>query len=650
MIKLYPLTQATLFPTKGTEKFTFYPSQGKRPITATPMTFEQIKNDDSYCVQIPEGFIVLDFDTPDAVHICQKIIEGENLKCRVMKTDRGIHVWFRVSEPWKNFTKQRLVCGIEADCKSYGKFSCACWKIDGKTRPWLRETPWDEVEAVPPYFHRGTKLTKDFSVMTEGDGRNQALTEYIWSLQNKGLTPEEITESYRIINSYVFKKALSKSELDVITRADTFKSLDAYEAMWFTQDGKFLHNELAQHLLSVHEIVYQNGSLYIYKDGYYQLMNRNLIFQMVHAEHPNSTIRQRAEVLASMEAHLYSQYAHNQDRFVICCANGRLDVRTGELYFHDPGAYDFQQIPTIYNENAKDALLDRTLRKLFPTEGTLDLFEEMLGYCLFKFLPFRCAFYMVGEGANGKSTILRLIMTMLGEKNCSMLAPEQMTTDGFMLAELENKLANIGDDIGSFAIRDSATFKKACTGEPMIANRKYQDPFILESYATLIFAANQMPTTGDISYGSDSRRVILPLDARFTADDPEFDPFIAEKLTTPEVMSALLNKAVSGAKRLLERQRFTMPQVVLEAERKYRAETSYVGQWLDDELLSAWSFHEKPVKDVRNMFNQWCADNGIKNKPNPTHFGRQFKRLLPELEVKSTTKDGDRIRIYAIEA
>lgn len=645
MIKLLRTVQTTtdLSLSVG-PNLTYYKSVGKKPITSTPLTYEDIKGEVSYCVQIPEGFVVLDFDTEDAVKIALDIIKREKLKCRVMKTDRGIHVWFRSNEPWKNFTKQRLVCGILADCRSYGKFSCACWKVDGVERPWVKETSWDDIQLVPPYFYRGTKLTQDFSAMTEGDGRNQALTEYIWSLQSHGLTPDDIKVSYRIINEYVLADPLPDSELAVILRDDTFKSLDAYTQAWFTEDNKFLHNEMAQYLLSVHDIVYQFGDLYIYEDGFYQILNKKRIYQMVHKEYPNSTSHQRDEVLASIEAQLFSQATHSAHPFVINCQNGRLDVRTGELHPHSPDHFDFQQIPTTYDETATDDLLNQTLHKLFPTQGTVELFEEMIGYCLLKSLPFRCAFYMVGDGANGKSTILRLIMTMLGEKNCSMLTPEQITTDGFMLAELENKLANIGDDIGSFDIRDSATFKKACTGEPMVANKKYKDPFPLESYATLIFAANQMPSTRDTSFGSDSRRVILPLDARFTPDDPDFDPFIADKLTQPFVMSALLNRAVTGVRRLLERQRFTIPKEAIDAENQYRTESSYVGHWLDDAMLEEEYFYDRTVPEIRQEFYQWCSENSIRKIPNTVHFSRQLLRLLPDLEIKTTSRDGKTVK------
>jgi hypothetical protein len=40
-----------------------------------------------------------------------RIIEGEDLKCKVMKTDRGIHCYFKSVEPWKCFKKERLACG-----------------------------------------------------------------------------------------------------------------------------------------------------------------------------------------------------------------------------------------------------------------------------------------------------------------------------------------------------------------------------------------------------------------------------------------------------------------------------------------------------------------------------------------------------------
>ena len=79
-------------------------------------SWDEVKDFDNIGMIVPEPFIVLDFDTASDAQIMLRIIEDLGLKCRVMKTTRGIHVWFRSSEPWKNFTKTRNAIGIYADC------------------------------------------------------------------------------------------------------------------------------------------------------------------------------------------------------------------------------------------------------------------------------------------------------------------------------------------------------------------------------------------------------------------------------------------------------------------------------------------------------------------------------------------------------
>lgn len=642
-----PLTQVKV---EGEPDIKYIPSNGKQPISGSYISRDEALASDSYCIQVPTGYTILDFDTPESVDIALNIIEGENLKCKVMKTTKGIHVWFKTETPWKNFTKTLLSCGIEADCRSYGKFSALCWRINGVDREFVYDTAWSDIEIMPKFFYPGTNKTEKFYLLGAGDGRNQTLTEYVWSLQNRKFTVPEIKKTFHVINRYVFKSPLSDKEMAVILRDDTFqdpKETEAQQAaMWFTEGGAFLHNEMAKHLLDQNDMVYVNGTIYRYSQGYYQPLDDDLIYHLVHGLYNNSTIRQRKEVLSSLEAQIYKEAATKQDPMIICVNNGRLNLNTGELLPHDPKAYDFQKVPTNYDPDSEHDLLDRTLLKLFPSEGSLDLFEEMLGYCLLKSLPYRCAFYLVGDGANGKSTILNMIRNMIGIQNTSTLVPNQITTDSFHLAELENKLANIGDDITDSRIKDMAAFKKACSGEAMTANVKYKQPFTLESYATLIFAANEMPGTNDQSYGADSRRIIIPLTARFTVKDTDFDPFIGEKLATAEALSHLLSKAVTGLHRLLANNAFTLPDIVVQAEAKYRSKNTYIGQWIYDEIITEDDIINRAVNDVRGEFKQWCADNGIRSKCSPVYFGQVMSKEFPNIDTKTTRIDGKPVRAY----
>ncbi len=88
--------------------------------------------------------------------------------------------------------------------------------------------------------------------------------------------------------------------------------------------------------------------------------------------------------------------------------------------------------------------------------------------------------------------------------------------NGFSTAELHGKLANIGDDIGDEFIPNTGVFKKLVTGERLKGERKGQDPFFFQSYAKLLFSANNIPRLGR---GKDSaaiakRLIIIPFDAK----------------------------------------------------------------------------------------------------------------------------------------
>ena len=74
--------------------------------------------------------------------------------------------------------------------------------------------------------------------------------------------------------------------------------------------------------------------------------------------------------------------------------------------------------------------------------------QKCLGYTLCKNSRRHKAFFLVGDGSNGKSTLLDMVKEMLGEENISNLSLLDLE-HSFRPAELEHKLANIGDDISS---------------------------------------------------------------------------------------------------------------------------------------------------------------------------------------------------------
>ena len=161
-------------------------------------TWEEAKDFDDVAVIVPKGYIVLDFDTPSDAEIMLNLVETLDIKCRVIKTTRGIHCWFKTDEEApKCFTKSRLAVGIYCDRKSGGRNAYVKIKQDGKPREWIRKVPHAEIETVPKWLSPVSAPANKFSFkgMGDGDGRNQELFNYIIYLQTKGFNRNEIKET-----------------------------------------------------------------------------------------------------------------------------------------------------------------------------------------------------------------------------------------------------------------------------------------------------------------------------------------------------------------------------------------------------------------------------------------------------------------------
>jgi putative DNA primase/helicase len=580
-------------------------------------------------VLIPEPYVVLDFDSPSDVEIAKRLVEELDLKCLMMNTSRGIHLWFKSPEPLKNSIKTRSAIGIYYDVRSYGKLSYTVVKKDNVWRDWSKTIPADEIEELPVWLKPVSYGKESFKGMGDGDGRNQSLYSYILILQSKGFTKEQIAKTITIINNYVFAEPLPESELNTILRDESFKSDEelsvAADASFFDEDGKFKHNIFATALVSDMSIITVNETPYIYKEGYYQKAERFIDKKMVQL-YPTIRRAQRAEVIDYIKilTHIKPEDIAKQE-YIINLRNTRLDLRNGNALPFDPAIIDFCRVPVIYDPDAYCADLDKMLNKVFKHDRqVIDLFEEMVGYMLIKNCRFRKGFLFYGSGSNGKSTILNLLKKFIGEDNCSTIEMEKLS-DRFKTAELENKLVNIGDDINRRDIVDTGSFKKLFTGESVTVERKGQDPFTLKNYAKMIFSCNEIPRIADKTYGMYSRLMLIPFTAKFTALDEDFDPFIEDKVTTDESLSYLLNIGLRGLRRLLHNNDFTQPKVVSEALEKYKSENSTTLTWIEEEGITSHRLIGDTTDKLYSDFCDWCNRSNVKNPPSMRAFHKDIE-------------------------
>ena len=587
--------------------------------------WKEVEQFDNVALIVPTPFIILDFDTEEDAKIMLDIIEQYDLQCRVMKTNRGIHVWFRSSEPWKCFVKTRLACGIYADCKSHSKNAYVKIKDSGVMRPWLRKCELEEIQEVPewlvPISTSGNKF--DFKGMKEGDGRNQELFNYIIYLQSKGLNKSSIRKCIEIINTFVFSEPLDEVELTTICRDDAFQDEKLFLS-FIDESGKFVHSELGKELIKEYNIITVNNRMYVYKDGYYQEDSR-IIEQRMIQYYPNIKTQQRNEVLQYIKitTHLVTDTIE-RNPYIINLKNTRLNIQTGEILDFTPDAIEFERIPIIYSELAYSSDIDKLFNRVFEEDvESIHLIEEMLGYCLIKHCKYEKGFLLTGSGSNGKSTFLELVKAFLGDANYSSLELDKVT-NRFSTASLENKLANIGDDINSKILSDTGTLKKLFSGQSLEVERKGVDGYTLRPYAKHIYSCNEIPRAYDKTDGFYRRWIMIPFNAKFSVNDEDYDPLIGEKIVTDNSLSYLLNRALIGAKRLIQNGRFTQSDKVRDVLEEYKISNSLVLSWIDDTGITQEYLLANSQNNLYIEFESWCRVSNIKDIPNKRRFNKEI--------------------------
>jgi P4 family phage/plasmid primase-like protien len=181
---------------------------------------------------------------------------------------------------------------------------------------------------------------------------------------------------------------------------------------------------------------------------------------------------------------------------------------------------------------------------------------ELVGYTTIAFkYPLHKAFMLLGRGSNGKSTYLRMLRDILGRGNVTSI-PIQALADlnyRFLWAGLIGKLANIFADLPKTPLSYTGVFK-VLTGEDCIdIDRKGREPVrCYTNYAKLIFSANELPRTGDLTHAFFRRWIIVDFPNVFTEDPAWYDRNI-----TPEVRDQALTVGLEAVKEALQRRAFT---------------------------------------------------------------------------------------------
>ena len=582
-----------------------------------------------YAGVLKEGYIQIDIDDLSQAEKLYEIVMAQAVKCNVVRTTRGMHFYFRTKDKFSKMQGANTPLQIKADINTGDNKALVYIKIDGKFREWLQE--YEQPDELPVWL-RPFKSRKvvDFTGLKEGDGRNEALFEYILTLRRFGFTVDDCKLILNLINTHMFAVPLTEKEMEVITREDAFPR-DSF----LDENGKFQHNQFGDFLIQNEKIISIGKNLFIYKEGVYELADDEIERRMIEAI-VNIKMQLRREVLSyiRLRAKVVDETASSR---LIALKDGIYDLETGGVEPFSSDLVITNKINFIPCDSHQ--LMNKTLDKIACNDKEVrSLIEEMIGLCLYRRTSYTRAFVLLGEGSNGKSTLLKCITKLLGSSNCSFLSLQD-TAERFRLAEIYGKLANIGDDIPEKYIEDNSIFKKLVTGEVITAERKGKDPFAFKNYATLIFSCNKVPKMKDKSNAVKRRLLIIPFDAEFKETDPDFDPYIEDKLLEDDAIGYLLFLGLEGLKRVIRANSFSDSKKVEMLLSEYEKENNPVMYFGEE-----FKIENEPTREVYHTYAVWCRENGYIPLAN-NEFGKVLKKKFGFV-TKRKRITGNHISVY----
>lgn len=611
--------------------------KGKKPLDSKIYTYDEVKDLDNFGAQCKEGIIDVSFDEPELFERILDICEKTKTIPYALYSPHGGHTYWRCSEDIKNGRDIITACGVKADYHNKGTYIPLM--VDGE----YREEVYNDVTTIPmlPNWLMPTKKGVELWNMVEGGGRNDSISKQVFILGKLGLNEDEIRPIIDIVNTYILKDPVKPDELNTILRPETFEKATA--GMFFDEDGKFQINLFARYIINEHNTIYTNGQLCIYDEerGFYD-PNAKLIKHTMIKIFENIKMNQRNEVYdyLSIEAPKKDQ----SSRRYILFNNGVYDLVERTLKPHSPEYVISNLIPWDYKPNAYSELVDKTLDKLACGDKQIrTLLEECIGYCFYRDSKLGKCFVFTGEKNNGKSTFIFMLNTLLGDDNYSSVDITNLARE-LDIASLSNKLANIKDDIADNYMDglNVSLFKQVATGNRCRGKFLYNDPFDFYPYATLIFSANSIPRIKDPTGAVTKRMVIVPFNASFTKSDPDFDPFINEKLCEAECMEYLVKIGVDALLNVINRNGFSPCEAAEKEMASYKIDNDSVLSFIEDYGYEC--IENQAVASVYSAYELHCSNNGLK----PTSQIMMSKKIKTTLglNVKRSKINGRLHSIY----
>lgn len=285
--------------------------------------------------------------------------------------------------------------------------------------------------------------------------------------------------------------------------------------------------------------------------------------------------KQRNEILEALRQEARKTKPKEPKESWVQFQNKLIDINTGEEIEASPEYFISNPIKWKLGENEETPEMDKLFESWVGQDHIEELYE-LLAFCIVPSYFIHRQFCLIGSGANGKSTYLKILENFIGEENITSSSLDLLLKQRFEGSKLLKKLVCLIGET-NFKLITNTDFLKKVTGEDTIrCEFKGKDGFDFRNYAKLIMATNSLPPTSDKTDGFYRRWKIIDFPNKFA--------------TEKDVLSSIPNKEYENlarkcfyiAKRLWVDRVFTNDGTFEERKQRYEEKSNPLMKFVGD--------------------------------------------------------------------
>ena len=469
----------------------------------------------------------------------------------------------------------------------------------------LKFIPKEEIEKIIKPYLKGEQTAANNST---GRDTSRSGKEFyiIQKLIKKDLSKETIFEEMKMYSKWnvsppqykemTFNKALAKVNEEKLNKREVQK------VSVFTIKGQV-------------EIFYQDNPFFYDKSGMFWVWNNgnnkyelsdevDLLNGIAKIGVNTINSKTKGEIITAIKQHGRKNIPEKALESWVQFKDKIYDFIKGDLFKATPDYFITNPIPWEIGELDDTPEMDKLFIEWVGEENVKTLYEIIAYTCSSdQFMQRLIA--LVGGGANGKGTFLKLLMKFVGLENTSTSELKELASNQFETSAIYKKLLCVMGEVSYDDLKNTNQIKKLSGEDQIRFCYKGKTPFSEKSITTIISATNSLPRTPDKTLGFYRKWLILDFPNQFPIKSGILNNIPDEEYNN------LAKKVLIILKELYSRQTFTNEGDFEERIKRYEERSNPVLRFVESNCIEDVN-HHIPLRHFGNVFNEFAKERHLR--------------------------------------